>query len=123
MRATFLVGLPGSGKTYLGKTLPGVLVDDPKSLGDLPQDDHLIIADPHLCKPHTRIRAQQILTTRGYTQFAWIYFENDPIKALANVERRQKAGDTRAVITFLKTLSPHYIIPSSVVARPIWTPP
>ncbi len=88
MLITLIIGLPGSGKTELGKTIPcEIFIDDPTFFyGDLPDKcTHMVITDPHFCNKHILNSAKtQLKITYGDVQFNEIYFENDPIQCKKN---------------------------------------
>ena len=119
MKIIFLVGLPGSGKTYLGKQLESdsnIFIDDISKCGlKLLQDaltnnyKSIIIADCFLCKRSERILALNFLQNNYYSgEIEWIFFENNPEKCFRNVDKR---ADGRAVKGLIKHLSGQYIIP------------
>lgn len=128
MRAVLVVGLPGSGKTHtaVNEFVPQgcVLVDDPRTFADfeaavaLRKD--LVLTDPHLCFAHNRRVAEVKFREAGF-QVEWVFFENSPTKAKANVERREMV-EQRPCRTGVDMFSWNYVIPAGVPIRPIWTP-
>lgn len=108
MKATLIVGLPGSGKTYLGKTFP-YFIDDPKDLPNLELKD-VAIADPNFCISSVRDSAIRYLEGLGF-QVECLFFENDPQKCLHNVIIR---NDGRVVESTIYNLSKLYHIPNDV---------
>lgn len=125
MNIICIVGLPGSGKTTLAKSLcmrEDVVLDDIKSLDDLNSGlrfcdrsgGKVIITDPNFCLAETREFAMKSLK---YHTVNWIYFENDPVKCLNNVKHR---NDGRPVDSSIKFYTKRYIIPSNVTPSKIW---
>lgn len=91
MLITLIIGLPGSGKTELGKSIPcDTFIDDPLFYGDLPDlDGHIIITDPHFCNKHILHSAKiQLKIKYGDVKFEEIFFENDPIQCKKNAAHR-----------------------------------
>ncbi len=64
-----IVGLPGSGKTYLGNKISekenAVLIDDISSMeylsSLLEQNKNIVITDPHFCKSQVRNVAEMFI--------------------------------------------------------------
>lgn len=125
MRAVFLVGLPGSGKTSLAlqEYVPRgfVLLDDPKTFAEVEAAQalgkDLVVCDPHLVYAMNRTSAEAGFVKAGF-DVEWVFFENDPLKAQANLDRR---GARDLPIT-LDLWTKMYQIPEGVPTRPIWTP-
>jgi GTPase SAR1 family protein len=125
MRSIILVvGLPGSGKTFFAHEYysDALIVDDPMRQGVVlpPPDvdfDTMVITDPHLCRDHNLQFAMPMLMRKyRVTQLGVAFFENDPVKAKANVKLR---NDGRKVDRFIDTLTKEYNPPPN--AMPIWT--
>lgn len=116
-RAILIIGLPGSGKTFLGKRFEAkgfCLIDDPKDLAFLQQDkDKIVITDPHLCSEQNRISAIAKLKSLGYHVKA-LYFENRPDKCQKLIRYR---NDGRVVNGFGVF---NYVIPVGVKMIPIY---
>ena len=136
MRITYIIGLPGSGKTFLAnelnRTENNYIIDDPKSFTKdiLPYLDgrDLIITDPILCIPKIR-KKSWIVITQGLFEnnidqknitAQYIYFENDIDKCKKNVKRRKKEGDNRDVEISIELLSELYEIPYGINSMDIW---
>jgi hypothetical protein len=133
VKIVMLIGLPGSGKTYKAETeyVPKgyALIDDPTDVGlvreiiqgCLMTDQNVVITDPHLCNAWHR--ADAIATIEKWVpdtvQVECVYFENDPLKASANVTHRK---DGRGTFD-MGVLSKGYYIPDGVKTLPIWEPP
>lgn len=111
MKITLIIGLPGSGKTHYAKTLPGVLVDDPRSPDDFPVTNaDLVICDPTLTHPKIKEAALSFLRDRYPEAEVVIHsFTNNPRQCVENVRARMAAGDEREVISLIRANSPHYV--------------
>ncbi len=116
-RAILIVGLPGSGKTFLGKRFESkgfYLVDDPKDLTFLQRaKDKIVITDPHLCSVKNRSFAIDTLKKLGY-HVKVLYFENRPDKCKKLIKHR---NDGRIVNGFE---SFNYVIPDGVKVMSIF---
>ena len=112
MRITLIVGLPGSGKTYLANKLAlerTTVIDDITSCEQLPESPkELIITDVNFCDA-------KILETAKYrlkdmypnAEFDIIYFENDAKKARLNVLYRNDGRNVEGTISrFERIYSP-----------------
>lgn len=130
-RVALIVGLPGSGKTYLAQEYVArgyVLFDDPKT-GDHNHRDAIlaavrlgqdvVVCDPHLCVQTVQQAAGTLLRVLG-ADIEWVYFENDPVTCARNIRYR---NDGRVVSDSLRMLSRHYHIPAGVVPRAVWQSP
>lgn len=127
-----IIGLPGSGKTYLAEKcyVPEgyALIDDPTDLGAvkavvqgcLLTNTPVVITDPHLCDAWHRGAAIGHLQKMvpDTVRIEAVYFENDPDKAAANIKRRNRPG---APINVYQ-LSRGYTIPEGAEVMPIWEP-
>lgn len=120
----FIVGLPGSGKTYLANKInmdnnnKYHIIDDPKNFDTdikpfLNQD--VIITDPNLCFENDRIKAiNKIKRFNEQVKIDWIFFENDPKSCLINSElRNRNSTEFRKVDLFIKNFSRFYTIPEN----------
>jgi predicted kinase len=129
VKITIIVGLPGSGKSHLGRRMvegdeDAIFLDDLSVIGGIDElqrtisvlgPDHIVIADAFLCRSHDRAKAREWL--RGNApgcEVEWVYFENDPSKCRANVLRRNSGGDARQVDGLIGALSPIYAVPDGV---------
>ena len=93
MKVTIIIGLPGSGKSYLidkiarNHTILDDFVSPEKIHMALSLRDDVIMADPYLCEPD--ILKKVIKIVEIYTSdIEYIYFENNKEKAIANAENR-----------------------------------
>lgn len=131
MKITFIVGLPGSGKTYFGNQLldlrGGVFLDDISTLnqikGSIGQD--IIISDVFLCREKERDKATRIINKIALKvgfqyDIEWVFFENNPAQCLKNVEYREKQGDKRRVTDFINAMSLEYTIPTDAPQWKVW---
>ena len=125
--AICIAGLPGSGKSHLGRELAfysggnNMLIDDIRSLGQLPEPglyDHVVVIDPNFCSTQVREQAHRGLS-QTYGQVRWIFFANDPRACRRLVRLRD---DGRTVDEFITGLSQVYEIPEGADVRPIWQP-
>jgi GTPase SAR1 family protein len=138
MRAVIVVGLPGSGKSFLlhqlksdaearGQTV--AWLDDPRTPGQLEaflsevtraQPDLVVIADPSLCDDVVRYKADGLLSTRfGSAEIHWTYFANDASQCLLNTANRE---DGRNVRVDILTWTKRYNIPEGAEVLPVWRP-
>lgn len=128
MQVTFVVGLPGSGKTHLIQTMVGEKIDDPSidfpiidTLGKYQQSD-VVIADPNFCDIDLLYRARLVVSKiLPNHSLRCIFFDNDPHQCIENVKRRQALGDNRKVFDKIAALSRIYRIPTDVTI-PVWRP-
>lgn len=93
MKVTIIIGLPGSGKSYLidriarQHTILDDFVSPDKIHMALSLGDDVIMADPYFCEPDILAKAVKIVEV--YTSnIEYIYFENDKEKAIALAENR-----------------------------------
>lgn len=123
---TLIAGLPGSGKTYLAKSLQekygGFLVDDPKNMdriNEIPEDADLIyITDPYFCLSNVRRTTEK----RLYEMFpgcaiAWIFLENNPAQCRENVKVR---NDGREVEGSIRRFSKEFSSPANSPLLPCY---
>lgn len=120
-KVTFIVGLPGSGKTHLLNKIVNentftVGFDDPDehslelALEMLKNNLNVVFADCNLCIEENRKNAKQIiLNAFPETKIEWIFFENSPEKCFNNVTLRGKKGDERNVSADIHNLSTLYL--------------
>ena len=121
MRITLIVGMPGSGKTYLAYRLDdnAIVIDDIRSQNELPPPcEHLVITDVNFCDQTIRDKSVAILNERyGNPHIDFVFFENDAEKCRKNVLYR---NDGRNVEGTIRRLAPIYQIPQGYKPRTIW---
>jgi hypothetical protein len=131
MKHIFLiVGLPGSGKTHLANEM---LVRFPDSLllDDMSRDtddkieagnahDHLIIADPNVCRFGPLRAIQKLKEWFGPHDLDIIAFENDPKQCWENVKNRRDGRKITAATIIL--LAKDYTADEWGKPRPVWRP-
>lgn len=119
---TLIIGLPGSGKTYLlnHKYSHCDIIDDIIDLNQLPSkmNNNIAISDVLFCVKNIRDKAILKLS-KQYTDvnIECVYFENDAQKCLNNVKYRD---DNRKVLGFIKKYSKGYVLPDNVIPLKIW---
>ena len=135
-RIVVITGYPGSGKTHLANTtyVPEgyALLDD---IGLNPNLEQMLIqafkagktvvTDPWLIGSKPRARFSRIVYRAGFDprkDVTWIIFENDPQKAMANIERRNETLDVPRKISSLTPFTRIYSVPYMAKPLPIWQP-
>jgi len=140
---TFVVGLPGSGKSYFANKLINetvrilteqdpnayivstIIVDDPKDFNQdikpfLETGCNLYIADHTLCDGVYRYKATDLLNRLyPHVEIQWIYFENKPIICTRNAMHRMALGDNRDVFATIERYADIYIIPLDATVVPV----
>lgn len=128
MKIIGIGGLPGSGKTYLGKKLAekyGYILFDDINIETVANLKHaiknnksVIITDPYFCFIQDRQCAEKTFKTINPTcEIEWILFENDPESCKSNVKRR---NDGRKVNMLINTLSKKYNTDGVTNVVPVW---
>jgi len=93
VKVTIIIGLPGSGKSYLiskmkkKHTILDDFVSPDKIHMALSIGDDVIMADPYFCEPDILAKAIKIVEIYTY-DIRYIYFENNKERAIANAENR-----------------------------------
>ena len=121
-RITLIVGLPGSGKTFLANllsTFSTVVVDDITSTDQLPDTcDDLIITDVNFCDGNILNKALAIFAEKyDAVPINIIYFECNAEAARRNVEYRNDGRNVEGTIRRFENI---YDPPDN--ARKIWAP-
>lgn len=106
MQITLIIGLPGSGKTYLANQMTGVVIDDITSLDQLPNIvDKLIVTDVNFCDASILEKAEYILYERYEdVKIERIYFENNVTAARENVKYRNDGRNVEGTICRFKSI-------------------
>ncbi len=126
VKAVFIVGLPGSGKTHLAlhEYVPQgfVLVDDPGRYSEIEAaialGKDLVLTHPLFTMASNRRLAEREFAEHNF-EIEWVFFENNPDRAETNLKHR---NDDRGPIN-TRAFSRLYEIPDGVATLPIWTPP
>ena len=98
-----IVGLPGSGKTFLANQLStpsAVIVDDIKDMNQLPDSGDIIITDVNFCDSNVLEKAKaELLKKYGIkTHIEVYYFECDADAARRNVKHRDDGRNVEGTI-------------------------
>ena len=127
-----IIGLPGSGKTFLAERLlksygeDWQVWDDPgcknvdAMLEQIKLGKNIIITDPHLCVLRNRDNAITLLQKTGVqiTNIFFIFFENNPNMCIKNVSLR---NDERDVINTIKLYTELYVPPLGCLSVWDWS--
>jgi hypothetical protein len=130
-QVTFILGLCGSGKTYLSQQLrketgaevfENVLADGsrlPALVECLREGKDCIVDEVRFCLPAYREQILQYLS--GITGLAmhWICYENDLESANWNVMHRKDKGDPEGHLDINLRMHPHYEYPANATIIPI----
>jgi hypothetical protein len=125
MKFIFLVGLPGSGKTYMGRQMGEHFLDDicrtcgTERLKESFTSETVIVADPSLCRSVNRFFAEKMLQAHHPgCEIEWVFFENNPDKCWANVQAR---NDGRTISKrMIYDLSKQYKMPEDATIIEVW---
>jgi Ni2+-binding GTPase involved in maturation of urease and hydrogenase len=129
-KVTFIVGLPGSGKTYLAERLlatskmfrPSVLFDDikhqqlPELEKAIKEGNDVFVTDPFFCYKEDIDKATAKVQEWGAT-VDYIFFENNPEACARNAARRK---DGRVLDNFIRQASKKYQPPVGVITVKVW---
>ena len=130
-KVTFVIGLSGSGNTYLSEHLKretgaevftNLLADD-SSLNALVESLHAgkdcIIDEVRFCLPAYREQILRSLSQIAGLDMRWICYENDLETANWNVIHRTNKGDPEGHLDLNLRLHPHYTYPVNAEIVPI----
>jgi hypothetical protein len=130
-KITFILGLSGSGKTYLSERLKketgaeiftNLLADESglTALVESLQDGKDCIVDEvRFCLPTYREQILQSLSQITSLDMRWICYENDLETANWNVIHRTNKGDPEGHLDINLRLHPHYTYPANAEIVPI----
>ena len=125
---TLIAGLPGSGKSYLARSMsalvPGsVCCDDPVSPAVLLEEagdfTDLFACHPDFCLPAARTRVEDTLKAEFYdVAIRWIFFANEPDACSLNAAMR----DEKPVSGYIRMMTKRYVIPENADVREVYKP-
>jgi hypothetical protein len=130
-KVTFILGLSGSGKSYLAHRLQSetgaelfenLLSDDsslPALIENLKAGKDCIVDEVRFCLPTYRVGVVQHLSQITDLETEWICYENDLESANWNVMHRTDKGDPEGHLDLNLRLHPHYEYPSGAQIIPI----
>ena len=130
-KITFILGLSGSGKTYLSERLKketgaevftNLLVDDSgltALIESLRNGKDCIVDEVRFCLPAYREQILQSLSQITDLDMRWICYENDLETANWNVIHRTNKGDPEGHLDLNLRLHPHYTYPANAEIVPI----
>ena len=130
-KITFIIGLCGSGKTYLSERLKketgaevftNLLADEsgPTALIEsLRNGKDCIVDEVRFCLPAYRAQILQSLAQITGLDMRWICYENDLETANWNVIHRTNKGDPEGHLDINLRLHPHYTYPADAEIIPI----
>jgi deoxyadenosine/deoxycytidine kinase len=130
-KLTFILGLSGSGKTYLSERLKKEtgaevftnLLADESSLTSLiaflRDGKDCIVDEVRFCLPAYREQILQSLSQITSLDMRWICYENDLETANWNVIHRTNKGDPEGHLDLNLRLHPHYTYPANAEIVPI----
>jgi hypothetical protein len=130
-KLTFILGLSGSGKTYLSERLKretgaevftNLLADD-RGLNALIEclrdGKDCIVDEVRFCLPAYREQILPLLSQITDLVMRWICYENDLETANWNVIHRTNKGDPEGHLDINLRLHPHYTYPANAEIVPI----
>jgi hypothetical protein len=130
-KITFILGLSGSGKTYLSERLKketgaevftNLLVDHSgltALIESLRNGKDCIVDEVRFCLPAYREQILQSLSQITDLDMRWICYENDLETANWNVIHRTNKGDPEGHLDINLRLHPHYTYPANAEIVPI----
>ena len=130
-KITFILGLSGSGKTYLSERLKketgaevftNLLADDSgltALIESLRDGKDCIVDEVRFCLPAYRQQILQSLSQITSLDMRWVCYENDLETANWNVIHRTNKGDPEGHLDINLRLHPHYTYPVNAEIVPI----
>jgi hypothetical protein len=130
-KLTFILGLSGSGKTYLSERLKketgaevftNLLADESgltSLIAFLRDGKDCIVDEVRFCLPDYREQILQSLSQITSLDMRWICYENDLETANWNVIHRTNKGDPEGHLDLNLRLHPHYTYPANAEIVPI----
>ena len=130
-KITFILGLSGSGKTYLSerlkaetgaKVFTNLLADDnglSALIESLRDGKDCIVDEVRFCLPAYREQVLQSLSRIANLHMRWICYENDLQTANWNVIHRTNKADAEGHLDINLRLHPHYTYPADAEIIPI----
>jgi len=130
-KITFILGLSGSGKTYLSERLKketgaevftNLLADDSgltALIESLRDGKDCIVDEVRFCLPAYREQILQSLSQITSLDMRWICYENDLETANWNVIHRTNKGDPEGHLDINLRLHAHYTYPANAEIVPI----
>ena len=130
-KITFILGLCGSGKTYLSERLKketgaevftNLLADESGLIAlieSLRNGKDCIVDEVRFCLPTYREQILQSLSQITSLDMRWICYENDLETANWNVIHRTNKGDPEGHLDINLRLHPHYTYPANAEIVPI----
>jgi tRNA uridine 5-carbamoylmethylation protein Kti12 len=111
---TFIIGLPASGKTTLGRTLGVPLIEDAKEIPTGIEGD-FALDSPFFCEERSLLRAQsEALKVYPDHTHVLIFFKNSPRQCLLNSQKRHG----KRVSGLIRYMSQRYAPPADAI--PVW---
>ena len=130
-KITFILGLSGSGKTYLSERLKketgaevftNLLADESgltALIESLREGKDCIVDEVRFCLPAYREQILQSLSQITSLDMRWICYENDLETANWNVIHRTNKADPEGHLDINLRLHPHYTYPANAEIVPI----
>jgi hypothetical protein len=130
-KLTFILGLSGSGKTYMSerlkketgaKVFTNLLADESgltSLIAFLRDGKDCIVDEVRFCLPDYREQILQSLSQITSLDMRWICYENDLETANWNVIHRTNKGDPEGHLDLNLRLHPHYTYPANAEIVPI----
>ena len=130
-KLTFILGLSGSGKTYLSERLKketgaeiftNLLADESgltSLMAFLRDGKDCIVDEVRFCLPDYREQILRSLSQITGLDMHWICYENDLETANWNVIHRTNKGDPEGHLDINLRLHPHYTYPANAEIVPI----